>query len=201
MSANMQGLDPTAAILLQNSLKQTEEDLREGRLAADVAVDSLAEMDAFYFSARQADGNRVTGLLVRTRVPPYALFVLGPLTPVSGETARILAERLPAPPTPSPAQVGPLAPKQQYESRAMQRAREAGEAARKHNEGAGSPAGFPQKDPVAEARARAKAHAVARPLRTPPGALSPQDLGAPKDDDIPPPIKPRRGGGERIPQG
>lgn len=197
-------LDPSAGMLLQQSLKQTEEDLQSGRLSADVAVDSLAEMDAYYFSARQADGSRVTGLLVRTRVPPHPMFVVGPLVAVTGETYRILSERLPAPPIPTarpPVSPGGTAG-EQIMSHKQQVARQAGEAARAAVEDSKAQghqtqhmAGNPQISRQQVAQQTAKARAAARPLRVPPGSIAPEELAP----DLPPPIRGR--GSEKIPQG
>lgn len=209
-------LDPSTSMLLQQSLKQTEEDLASGKLAADVAVDSLADMDCFYFSARQADGTRVTGLLARTRVPPHPMFVVGPMIPVTGETYRILAERLPPPVLakaplpkgqPAPKTPVPLAPagnsprptpmnqRQRIAVRAGEAARKAAADARSEGIETQHMAGNPQITRHQAQEVRKSTKAIARPLRTPPGALVPEDIAP----SFPPSF--HTGGGEKIPQG
>lgn len=166
-------MDPTAQLLLKQGLKQTEEDLKGGLLTADVAVDSLAEFDAYYMSARQSNGDRVTGVVFRTRIKPHAYFMIPGLVVLGAETARILEDRLPPAPTPTPKPTA-VAPAS---------AAPANPASVRAKAGAAAAAAV---SPLV----RAKTRAVAKAGRVPPGALDPGSL-------LPPPLD----GDERVPQG
>ena len=136
-----------AALLLKQGLDQMESDIKAGNLAAEMTFTSLAEVDSYFFSAKQADGTQVTGIMFRTRVPPYMCFAVAPIVPLQPESLRVINARLPPPPPASKSPAGARVVDPRQGPRA-ERARKAAEAA----------------------RAAASAHAALNP-NTPPGSM------------------------------
>jgi len=153
-------IDPTAQILLKEGLKQTEEDIKSGLLTADVAVDSLAELDAYFMSARQASGERVTGVVLRTRVKPHAYFMIPGLVVLGAATSRILEQRLPPAPPPTPKPSAGSSASAEPVSSAQAKAKAA----------------------AVNPLVKAKTRAVAKANKLPPGALDPSSLVPPSLD-------------------
>ncbi len=120
-----------AALLLKQSMEQMENDIKAGTVPTDAVFTSLAEVDAYFFSSKQADGAQITGILFRTRVPPYMCFATAPIIPLQSESVRIVNARLPPPPPPSraPASAQGAMPDPLRSAKA-DRARKAGDAAR-----------------------------------------------------------------------
>jgi hypothetical protein len=120
-----------SAMLLKQGIDQMEADIKAGTVAADLLFTSLAEVDAYFFSAKQADGAQVTGVLFRTRVPPFMCFAVAPIVPFQPESVRVINARLPPPPeatkAPASGKQAMLDPRQSVRA---ERARKAGEAAR-----------------------------------------------------------------------
>lgn len=117
------------ALLLKQGLERMEEDIKSGVASAESVFTSLAEVDAYYFSAKQPDGATITGILFRTRVPPYVCFAISPIVPLQSESARIVSARLP-PPTAATKPPKKDVVVDQRRSELAERARRAGDAAR-----------------------------------------------------------------------
>jgi len=97
---------PLAQTMVSGSLQEIEKGFRSGKLTADFAVMSLAEMDAYYLKVRQADGKEITGVFYRPRANPRVGFIVGNfgdrvLIPVGEKMMEVLSQRLPPPPAPT----------------------------------------------------------------------------------------------------